>query len=54
MNVDSSDASSVWYYWVTYVRGEEQLQEQTSTTPEMRSAIIGRICEQADERLEEG
>lgn len=52
LNIDSPDASSVWYYWIKYVRGEEQLKEQISTTPEMRSAIIGRTWEQADEGLE--
>lgn len=42
LNKESPDASSIWYYWIKYVRGEEKLQEQISTTPEMRDAIIGR------------
>lgn len=42
LNLESPDAHSVWYYWIKYVRGEEKLQEQISTTPEMRDAIIGR------------
>lgn len=52
LNIDSPDANSVWYYWIKYVRGEEKLQEQISTTPEMRNAIIGRTWEQADEGLD--
>jgi hypothetical protein len=42
LNVDSPDTSSIWYYWIKYMRGEEELKEQISTTPEMRKAIIGR------------
>jgi len=52
LNIDSPDASSIWYYWIKYLRGEEKLQEQISTTPEMRKAIIGRTWEQADEGLD--
>jgi hypothetical protein len=45
LNLDSPDASSLWYYWIKYVRGEEKLQEQIGTTPEMREAIVGRSSE---------
>lgn len=52
LNMNSPDANSVWYYWIKYVRGEEKLQEQISTTPEMRKAIIGRTWEGAGEQLD--
>ena len=52
LNMDSPDASSLWYYWIKYVRGEEKLQEQISTTPEMRKAIIGRAPDTASNPLE--
>lgn len=52
LNMDSPDASSIWYYWIKYVRGEEKLQEQISTTTEMRKAIIGRTWEKTSERLD--
>ena len=52
LNMNSPDASSVWYYWIKYVRGEEKLQEQISTTPEMRKAIIGRTGERTSEQLD--
>lgn len=52
LNMDSPDASSLWYYWIKYVRGEEKLQEQISTTPEMRKAIIGRTWEGTGEQLD--
>jgi len=52
LNMDSPDASSVWYYWIKYVRGEEKLKEQISTTTEMRKAIIGRTKGEAAEQLD--
>lgn len=52
LNIDSPDASCFWYYWIKYVRGEEKLQEQISTTPEMRKAIIGRTWEGTGEQLD--
>ncbi|WP_330630844.1 hypothetical protein [Halocatena halophila] len=52
LNMDSPDANSVWYYWIKYVRGEQKLQEQISTTPEMRKAIIGRNWEETGEQLD--
>ena len=42
LNLDSPDASSLWYYWIKYVRRDEKLREQIDTTPEMREAIVGR------------
>ncbi|ELZ22537.1 hypothetical protein C477_04044 [Haloterrigena salina JCM 13891] len=47
LNMDSPDASSLWYYWIKYVRGEEKLLEQISTTKEMREAITGKAFEAA-------
>jgi hypothetical protein len=52
LNTEGPDASSVWYYWIKYMRGEEQLQEQITTTPEMRKAIIGHASEMAGEQLD--
>lgn len=49
LNLESPDASSLWYYWIKYMRGEEKLQEQISTTPEMRDAIAGDLLERADD-----
>lgn len=43
LNLESPDAHSIWYYWIKYVRGEETLQEQITTTPEMREAITGDV-----------
>lgn len=52
LNLDSPDASSLWYYWIKYVRGEEKLQEQIDTTPEMREVIVGRSTETSQEQLD--
>lgn len=49
LNLESPDASSLWYYWIKYVRGEEKLQEQISTTPGMRAAIAGDVLEVGDD-----
>ncbi|NUC74759.1 hypothetical protein HTZ84_21080 [Haloterrigena sp. SYSU A558-1] len=52
LNLECPDASSLWYYWIKYVRGEEKLQEQISTTPEMREAIVGRSTDPSQEPLD--
>lgn len=49
LNMESPDASSLWYNWIKYVRGEEKLQQQISTTPEMRDAIVGDLLRKADD-----
>ena len=49
LNQDGPDASSLWYYWIKYVRGEEMLQKQISTTREMRAAIAGDVLEASED-----
>lgn len=39
LNQTTPDASSFWYYWMKYVKGEDRMKEEITTTQTKRDAL---------------